>query len=225
MRQIIPTPVNVLSSISAHKWYRWALVLALITIFYNLAEGAISVWFGLHDESLALFGFGLDSFIEVISGFGILRLVIRLQQSPNEKNRSSFEKTALHITGIAFYLLVVGVGFMAIFSLINAHKPVTTFWGTTVSLLSLSTMYIVMRAKYYVGEQLNSAPIQADATCTRACLYMSFLLLASSLIYTWTGFPYIDSIGALGIMWFAWREGKEAFEKAANKETCCDGFG
>ena len=48
------------------KWYSWALFLAGITVFYNLLEGVISVWFGFNDETLALFGFGLDSFIEVL---------------------------------------------------------------------------------------------------------------------------------------------------------------
>ena len=46
---------------------QWAHILALITIFYNILEGLVSVFFGLEDETMALFGFGLDSFVEVIS--------------------------------------------------------------------------------------------------------------------------------------------------------------
>jgi hypothetical protein len=41
--------------------YRIASLLALFTIYYNLAEGMVSVWFGTEDETIALFGFGLDS--------------------------------------------------------------------------------------------------------------------------------------------------------------------
>ena len=55
--------------------YRKASLLALITIFYNLAEGIISVWFGAADETISLFGFGLDSFVEVMSGIGIWHMV------------------------------------------------------------------------------------------------------------------------------------------------------
>ena len=106
----------------------------------------------------------------------------------------------------------------------TGHRPETTFWGIIISSLSILTMYILMRAKLYIAEKLDSAPIKADANCTRACLYMSFLLLASSLIYQWTGFAYADSLGAFGIMWFAYKEGQEAFDKAANKQTkCCAG--
>lgn len=210
-----------LASQNKNKWYRWALILALVTIFYNLIEGFVAVWFGYNDETLALFGFGLDSFIEVLSGIGILHLVYRLSKSPTDKQRDRFETLALRMTGTAFYLLIVGIALSAILNIITQHQPATTFWGVLVSSLSIATMYFLMRAKLHVGNQLNSAPIKADANCTKACLYMSFLLLASSLIYEWTGFAYADSLGALGIMWFAWQEGKEAFYKSSHKEATC----
>ncbi len=212
-------------SLDVSHLYRWALVLALITVFYNFVEGLVSIWFGFNDETLALFGFGLDSFIEVISGVGIVHLVLRLQRDPNTKDRDRFETTALRITGTAFYLLVAGLALTSVLNIVTGHKPETTFWGTVVAGLSIATMYFLMQAKRRVGEKLDSAPIKADANCTQACLYMSFLLLASSLIYTWTGFAYVDSLGALGIMWFAWKEGKESFEKAENKKTSCCGCG
>ena len=78
--------------------YKWASVLALITIFYNILEGIVSVYFGLEDETIALFGFGLDSFVEVISGVGIWHMVRRLRQNGNE-NPDIFEIQALRITG------------------------------------------------------------------------------------------------------------------------------
>ena len=54
------------------------------------------------------------------------------------------------------------------------------------------------------------------------CIYMSVVLLAASLIYQFTGFGFIDSIGALGLIYFSYGEGKEAFEKAAGVDDCCD---
>ncbi|MGE3726295.1 MAG: cation transporter [Candidatus Sericytochromatia bacterium] len=203
------------------KWYSWALFLAGITVFYNLLEGVISVWFGFNDETLALFGFGLDSFIEVLSGVGVLHMVLRLQHSPNTQERDRFETLALRITGTSFYLLIAGTALLILIHLFQSHKPDTTFWGIVISALSILTMYSLMRAKLCIAEKLNSSPIRADANCTRACLYLSFLLLASSLTYQWTGFAYADSIGALGIMWFAYQEGQEAFALAANKQNVC----
>ena len=197
-----------------------ALLLSIITIGYNIAEGIISVSFGVTDDTLALLGFGVDSFVEVISGIGILHLVIRLQRA-NDESPDRFERQALRITGFAFYLLAAG---LVIGSAINAYlgtKPDTTIVGIIISSVSILTMWFLMRAKLKVGKQLGSNAIIADANCTRTCFYLSFLLLGSSLIYEFTGIGWVDIIGALGIAWFAFTEGREAFEKAKNVSHSC----
>jgi len=206
---------------TVNKYWTYALWLALFTVFYNLAEGLISVYFGFSDEALTLFGFGVDSFIEVMSGIGILAMVIRIRQNP-ETSRAQFEKTALRITGTAFYLLVVGLALSAIYNIFTGHKPTTTLPGLIISLISIAMMWALVSGKRKVGRELNSQPILSDANCTMVCIYMSVVLLASSLIYQLTGFGFVDSIGALGLIWFSYSEGKEAFEKAAGMEDCCD---
>jgi divalent metal cation (Fe/Co/Zn/Cd) transporter len=201
------------------KAYKAAYALAIFTIAYNLVEGIIATWFGYHDETLALFGFGVDSFIEMISGIGIVYMVMRIQQRPTS-HKSDFEKTALKITGTSFYLLVAGLVTSSIVALISAQKPITTFWGVIISLISIAVMYFLLIAKLRVGKQLDSEAILADASCTKVCIYMSCVLLAASSIYEWTGFAYADSIGTLGLAWFSYREGKECFEKTDSDKYC-----
>lgn len=104
-----------------------ALGLAIFTIVYNTAEGVISTWLGYEDGTLSLFGFGADSFIEVISGIGIAHMVLRIQQNDNSK-RDTFERTALRITGFSFYILVAGLVVTSIYNIYTGHKPATTFW-------------------------------------------------------------------------------------------------
>ncbi|WP_426062007.1 hypothetical protein [Hymenobacter sp. B1770] len=82
-------------------------------------------------------------------------------------------------------------------------------------------MYWLTRAKIRIGTELNSAPIIADGKCTQVCLYMSVVLLVSSLVYHLTGFAYADAIGAVGLAYFSFKEGREAMEKAANPEQVC----
>jgi len=199
----------------------YALWLAFFTVFYNLAEGLISIYFGAQDETLTLFGFGVDSFIEVMSGIGILAMVIRIRRNPDTP-RSKFERTALRVTGTAFYLLVVGLAATAIYNIVVGHKPETTLPGLIISLISIAVMWALVMGKRKVGHALNSSPILADANCTMVCIYMSIVLLASSLIYELTGFGFVDSIGALGLIYFSYSEGKESFEKAAGMEECCE---
>ena len=206
---------------SQNRFWNYALWLALFTIFYNLAEGLVSIFFGISDEALTLFGFGMDSFIEVMSGIGILAMVIRIRQNP-ETSRTQFERTALRITGTSFYLLVVGLAATAIYNFVVGHKPETTLPGLIISVVSIAVMWALVTGKRKVGRALDSQPILSDANCTMVCIYMSVVLLASSLIYELTGFGFIDSIGALGLIWFSYNEGKEAFEKAAGMEDCCD---
>jgi divalent metal cation (Fe/Co/Zn/Cd) transporter len=206
-----------------HKLYKQAFALAIFTIIYNVAEGMISIFFGITDESLTLFGFGADSLIEVISGIGIAHMVIRIRRSGSE-SRSEFEKQALRITGFAFYVLVAVLLLTAGYNAFTGHKPETTIWGVIISLLSIATMMILIRMKTRVGKKLNSSAIIADAQCTRVCVYMSVVLLVSSIIYELTGFGWIDVIGTLGLAWFSFSEGRECFEKIRNDSHCgCSG--
>ncbi len=95
-----------------NKLYARASALALITIFYNIVEGLVSVFFGMADESMSLFGFGLDSFVEVVSGIGIWHMVRRIRNN-NGENFDRFERKALRITGTAFFLLTAGLAVTA----------------------------------------------------------------------------------------------------------------
>ena len=171
---------------------------------------------GYQDETLSLFGFGADSFIEVMSGIGIAVMILRIREYP-DSSRNRFEINALKITGTGFYLLSAGLLIGTILNIIYKHKPETTFWGIIISLISIVVMICLVIAKKRVGKQLSSDPIISDANCTKVCIYMSLVLLVSSLLYEFTGFAYADSIGALGLMYFSFTEGKEAFEKAKGK--------
>jgi divalent metal cation (Fe/Co/Zn/Cd) transporter len=205
---------------SEQKLYTRAYLLSMFTIFYNILEGVVSMVLGYADETLTLFGFGADSFIEVMSGIGIAMMITRIRQNP-ESPRSTFEITALKITGSAFYILAVGLLAGIVFNIVSQNKPRTTLWGVIISLVSIAVMYWLMSAKKRTGRKLNSEPVIADANCTKICVYMSLVLLVSSLVYELTGFAYADSIGAAGLAYFSLSEGKEAFEKAKGKECNC----
>lgn len=198
-----------------------AFILSLITIFYNLVEGGISTFYGSKDETLALFGFGLDSFVEVLSGIGIAHMIWRMARHDISK-RDPFERRALKVTGLAFYVLTAGLVIGAVINLYTGARPVVTKVGIALSVLSIATMYFLYKSKLKVGKRLNSAPVISDANCTKTCFYLSFILLGSSLMYELFSIPYIDEVGSLGIAWYAFKEGKEAFDKANNDSLSCD---
>lgn len=203
------------------KRLHYAFILSMITIGYNLVEGGVSTFFGASDETLALFGFGLDSFVEVLSGVGIAHMIYRMKRRPVVE-RDSFEVTALKVTGTALYILAAGLVIGAVLAIINRSEPETTFVGIIIALLSILTMYFLYREKIRVGKKLDSQPIISDAKCTKTCFYLSFILLASSVLYELWEIPYVDALGSIGIAWYAWKEGKEAFENARTKNLSCN---
>ncbi len=216
-----------METISFHRdkekimFYKWGTALALITVFYNIVEGMVSVAFGIRDETIALFGFGLDSFVEVISGIGIWHMINRMRTNKSS-NSDRFEQTALKVTGTAFYILAIGLIMTAAISLFKGHRPETTFWGIVIAGISIFTMWALIYFKVKVGRQLNSDAILEDANCTKTCLYLSFTLLLASVGFELTGIGGIDSIGAIIIAIFSFREGRESFAKARGAPCHCD---
>ncbi|HEX2770204.1 MAG TPA: cation transporter [Geobacteraceae bacterium] len=199
-----------------------ANLLALFTIGFNLVEGIVSIWLGAADETLALFGFGVDSFIEVMSAVGVWHMIRRIRNNGGE-TRDAFEQRALKITGLAFYLLTFGLVLTASLSLVRRHKPETALWGIVVSLVSISFMWLLIHHKTKIGASLNSPAILADAACSRACVYLSVVLLLASMGFQLTGMGSLDAIGALVIAWLAGKEGWESFAKAKGLSCRCEG--
>ena len=225
MRNGDPSAGVVRSTSGAERrrhFYNLAFGLSIFTIVYNVIEGIVSTYFGYQDETLTLFGFGLDSFIETMSGIGIAHMIYRIRRN-QDTVRDDFERTALRITGVAFYGLTVVLGAMAINNLMSHHRPEATLWGVIISLVSIIVMVALMYGKETAGREVGSEAIIADAQCTKVCVYMSLVLLAASGIYELTRFAYADVFGTAGLVYFSFSEGRECFEKARSNKLCgCD---
>lgn len=198
-------------------------MLSIITIGYNVIEGVVSLYFGIEGEALSIIGFGIDSLVEVVSGLGILHMVLRLKKlgSEAEKRMDEVEIRALQITGFSFYLLAGGLLAGTIFQVLSNERPDATLAGLIIAILSILTMYFLMQAKLSVGKALDSQAIISDSNCTKTCFYLSFILLISSGMYHFFGIWWVESLGSVGIAYFAYKEGKEAFGKAKNKSISC----
>jgi divalent metal cation (Fe/Co/Zn/Cd) transporter len=205
--------------VSLDKYYKTATVLSWFTIIYNLLEGAISTYFGYEEEALSLFGFGVDSFIEMISSIGILVMLHRIERNP-DSHTSEFEKKALRITGYCLYALGILLVLTAAWSIFQKHEPKNTLPGVIIAGISIGFMWYLIQEKIKVGKALHSDAIISDANCAKVCMYMSMVLLGSSFVHYLTSFAYTDAMGALGIAYFSYTEGKESLEKAAGVHEC-----
>lgn len=183
--------------------------LAYFTIGYNLVEGFISITLGLNEESFALAGFGVDSLVEVASA---VLVVWRLRLDFDRKSTISLqaEKKATFGIGILFLILAVITAVAAVVQLTEGNHPHSTLAGIIVSVVSLSFMVYLWKAKLAVAKLLDSKTLASDAACSLACIQLSGVLLVGSLVF-WL-FPslwWADAIAALGISALVAREGWE----------------
>ncbi len=183
------------------QWRRRALWLSALTIAYNLVEGVVSMAFGWTDDSIALFGFGADSFIEVASALLVLWKLL------DHGNLARERKATLGI-GWLFLALAAGMAGGALLQLMARHHPPTTVPGLVISALSLACMVFLWRAKRQAAQALDSATLEADAACSLACIQLSTVLFAGSLLFLLLpGLWWVDAAAALGLALLIGREG------------------
>ena len=209
---------------SAHtltKRWNQALALAIATIVFNVVEGLVSIYFGIKDETLTLFGFGMDSFIETISATGVAVMIIRIKNN-EYAGKTRFEIVALRITGWSFYGLSVVLAAGAVVNAVQGNKPESTLAGIIISVISIISMVFLVYAKKKTGRILGSKPIIADANCNLVCIYMSIVLLVASAAYAVFQVGFIDILGTAGIIYFSVREGREALASAKGMSCSCE---
>jgi len=186
------------------------------TVGYNSLEGIIAVSAGVMAGSIALVGFGFDSAIEVISG---LTLLWRLYADVNEERRERAENISLRIVGASFFLLAGYVAFEAAKSLVGREAPDASMIGIALAAVSLVVMPLLVRAKRRVARAIKSAALDADATQTELCTYLSAILLGGLLLNALAGWWWADPVAALIMVPIIVREGWEGLRG----ERCEDG--
>jgi cation diffusion facilitator family transporter len=190
---------------------RRGLLLEYLTVGYNLIEGVIAVGAGLVAGSPALIGFGVDSFVESISG-GVLiwRLRAEVGGRLDEEAIERLEHRAERLVGVAFLLLAAYVAFEAIRSLLGQEEPDASPVGIVLTALSIAVMLWLARAKRQTGEALDSRALIADSKQTQACWYLSVAALTGLTLNAVFGLWWADPVAALVIVVFLVREGIEA---------------
>lgn len=201
-----------------------AIRLSWFTIGYNLIEGAVSIGFGISEGSIALAGFGVDSLIEVTSAFLVLWR-FRGESGLGERMELERERRATLGVGLLFLFLAVLTAFGGAAQVWEQAHPETTLPGLIVSAVSLSFMFYLWRAKRRVAISLDSSTVMADANCSRACIQLSVVLFAGSLLFLLIpSLWWADAVAALGLSILIAREGVETV-RAARKEEFEGGCG
>ena len=194
-----------------------ALRLEYLTVGWNVVEGAIAVGAAVVAGSVALLGFGLDSFVECTSA-GIMIWRLRAEtRSPDRDAVERLDRRAHQLVGGSLFLLGAYIALDAIVTLWRQERPDTSFVGIAVTTISIGVMLWLGRAKRRVAVELGSRAMQADAFQTTACWWLSVITLTGIGLNAVAGWWWADPIAALGMTVFLVREGREAWKG----EDCC----
>jgi divalent metal cation (Fe/Co/Zn/Cd) transporter len=190
---------------------RRGLLLEYLTVGWNIVEGIIALAAGFVAGSPALIGFGVDSFVESVSGAVLIwRLRSELGGTFDEDAVERLEQRALRLVGIAFLLLAAYVAFEALRSLVAQERPDASPVGIALTAISIAVMQWLARAKRLTGEALESRALVADSQQTYACWYLSVAALAGLALNAAFGLWWADPAAALVIAAFLVKEGIEA---------------
>jgi divalent metal cation (Fe/Co/Zn/Cd) transporter len=189
-----------------------ALRLEYLTVGWNVVEGVIAIAAALAAGSVALLGFGIDSFVESASG-AVLIWRLRAEEAGSDHEAiESLEKRALKLVGGSLFLLATFVFLKAGWSLVQQERPEASAVGIAVTAISIGVMWWLARAKRVTAAALGSRALEADAFQTTACWWLSIIVLIGIGANALLGWWWADPVAAIGMCYFLVREGREAWE-------------
>ncbi|MCW4033380.1 MAG: cation transporter [Candidatus Bathyarchaeota archaeon] len=194
------------------KLHRRALWLSYFTLGYNIVEGIISIFAGALAGSIALVGFGLDSFVESISG-GVMIWRFHKPENLSEDELERIEKKAAKFVAYSFFILGIYVLYESIKKLYFKEIPNPSLIGIVIAIISIIAMPILYYMKYRTGKSLNSKSLIADSKETLACAFLSVALLIGLGLNYLYGFWQADPIVGLVIVLFLIIEGYETLKE------------
>ncbi len=192
---------------------RRALRLEYLTVGWNIVEGLVAITAGLAAGSVALIGFGIDSFVESASG-SVLIWRLRAERNAgqdDEERIEHVERRAQKLVGASLVLLAVYIAWESVTSLLSGERPEPSAVGIGLAVASLIVMWWLARAKRKVGIALGSRAMTADAFQTDACFYLSMFLLVGIGANALFGWWWADPVAALAMTLFIGREALEAW--------------
>ena len=188
------------------KLHQRALRLSYFTVVYNILEGILSILAGSLAGSIALIGFGLDSFVESLSG-SVMIWRFRKSGKMSEEEEEKVERRATGLIGYSFFILGAYVLYESGKKLYLREMPEPSLLGILVAIASLIVMPILFYLKYQTGKAIGSRSLIADSKETLACVFLSIALLIGLVLNYLYGLWQADPIVGLVIVIFLIKEG------------------
>jgi len=193
-----------------------AIRLEYFTIAYNILEGVVSLVLGGLASSVALIGFGLDSFVETFSGLIVLWRFRR--EAQGQQDHATLDSRALRYVGWSFFLLATYIVIESIRKLWFQEPPDPSPPGIVLAAVSLIVMPVLVRKKYQTAKKLKSEAMVGDSKQNLACVLLSVALLLGLSLNAALGWWWADPIAGLAMVPWLLKEGQGSLRG----EVCCE---
>jgi divalent metal cation (Fe/Co/Zn/Cd) transporter len=192
---------------------RRARLLSWVSLVWMTIEGAVGVVSGVVAGSIALQAFGISSAVE-----GMASVIVIWRFTGARTLSETSERRAQKLVAVSFWLLVPYVAAEAIYKLVSAAEPETSYLGIGLTVSSLLLMPLLGRMKHRLGAKLGSAATAGEGTQNVLCAYLAAAVLVGLLGNALFGLWWLDPLAALAVAALAVREGRASWRG----EVCCD---
>src|SRR6266852_4428579 len=188
---------------------RRVLQLQVFTIAWMTVEAVVSLAAAWNSHSPALFAFGGDSLVELLSAAVVFW---RFRFELNEAR-------AARIAGALLFMLAGLVALTSVLNFLGYREAQQSFVGIGILLAAAVGMPWLAARKRQLAAITSSAALKADAAESALCAYMAWIALAGLAVNAIWGKWWADPLAALALTPFMLREGWKA---SHSSQLCCD---
>ncbi len=163
--------------------------LQVITICWMLIECSVALTAAWRAHSPALLAFGSDSSVELLSAVVVLLQFTSIWKVSTER--------AARLAGVLLFLLAGIVAVISVSAMLLRVEPDTSRLGMCVTIVALTIMPILSRAKRKTANLTGNRALAADAVQSATCAYLAGLTLVGLILNATLHIRWVDPLAAL----------------------------
>jgi divalent metal cation (Fe/Co/Zn/Cd) transporter len=163
--------------------------LQVVTICWMLVECGVALTAAWLAHSPALVAFGSDSSVELLSAIVVLLQFTSILKVNTER--------AARLAGILLYVLAGIVGMISVSAIVLRVEPDTSKLGIGVTIVALTIMPVLSRAKRKNANLTGNRALAADAVQSATCAYLAGLTLLGLILNATLHIRWVDPLAAV----------------------------
>ncbi|MDQ1547892.1 MAG: hypothetical protein QOH69_2796 [Actinomycetota bacterium] len=192
-----------LDSVAHARWLSRGIRFEWITLGWNVVGVAVLGYLAITASSVALAGFGLDSFIEIGAS-----AVVLWELSGTGAAR---QRRALRLIGVAFIALAIYLTAQSVIALVVAHHASQSVAGIVWTAITALAMFLLAAGKGRAGRALANPVLTTEGRVTFIDGLLAVAVLLGLALNFAFGWWWADPIAGFVIGFYAIREAVHIF--------------